>query len=93
MIEIGSKSTGVQKTVWRSHMVIGIMTKSIDIQKAKYKPQEIETVGDKVSEVLQTIYKHKEVLAEIGIPAANSGSGTKYILEMILGQRLLLHWQ
>ena len=27
--------------------------------------------------MLQTIYKHKEVLAEIGIPAANSGSGTR----------------
>ena len=37
--------------------------------------------------MLQTISKHKEVLSEIGSPAANSGSGTKYILEMISGQR------
>ena len=52
------------------------------------KPQEVETVADKFQEVLQTIYKHK-VLAEIGTHAANPGSGTKYILEMISGQRIL----
>ena len=36
--------------------------------------------------MVQTIYKHKEVLAEIGCPAAISSSGTEYILEMISGQ-------
>ena len=36
------------------------MSKSRDIQKATCKPQEVETVADKLQEVLQTIYKHKE---------------------------------
>ena len=62
------------------------MRKSRDIQKTIYKPQEVETVADKFSEVLQTIYKHKEVFAEIGIPTANSSSGTEYIIEMTSGQ-------
>ena len=34
------------------------------------------------------MYKHKEVLAEIGILAANSGGGNNYILEMISGQKI-----
>ena len=71
--------------------MIGIMTKSRDNQKATCKPQEVETVADKFHKVLQIVYNHKEVLAEIGIPAANSGSGTKYILEMISGQRISEH--
>ena len=65
------------------------MSKSRDILKATCKAQEVETVADKFQEMLQTIYKHKEVMAEIGIPAANSGSGTEYILEIISGQRIL----
>ena len=65
------------------------MNKSRDIQKATCKPQEVETVADKFQEVLQAIYKHTEVLVEIGIPAANFGSGTEYILQMISGQRIL----
>ena len=65
------------------------MSKSRDMQKATFKPQEVETVADKFQEVLQTVYKQKEVLEEIGIPSAISGSGTEYILEMISGQRIL----
>ena len=65
------------------------MSKSRDIQKATCKPHEVETVADKFQEVIETIYKQKEVLAEIRIPADNSGSGTKYILKMISGQRIL----
>ena len=65
------------------------MSKSRDIQKATCKSQEVETAADKFQEVLQTVYKHKDMLAEIGIPAANSGSGTEYILEMISGQSIL----
>ena len=65
------------------------MSKSRDIQKAICKPQEVETVADKFQEVLQTGYKHKEGLEGIGIPAANFGSGTEYILEMISGQMIL----
>ena len=65
------------------------MSNSGDIQEAICKPQEVETVADKFLEMLQTIYKHKEVLAEIGRPAVNPGSGTEYILEMISGQRIL----
>ena len=121
-----SKSTEVQKTIWKPKKLIrigskshtdpenhietlegdrdkeqvhkgpenhvetpegnGDMSKSKDIQKAICKPQEVETVTDKFSEVPKTIYKYKVVLAEIGNPAANSGSGTGYILEIISGK-------
>ena len=47
---------------------------------------ETEEVRDKFSEMLETIYKHKEVLAELESPADNSGSGTEHILKMISGQ-------
>ena len=89
MIGMGSKSAGAQKTVWRPQKVIGMRSKSRDTQKAICMPQEVETVADKFSEVLQAIYKHKEVLAEIGSPAANSGSGTEYIQEVISDQGIL----